>query len=64
MKGGGLNGKYVLNSTTVFDNNVTDYLYGSSLAAGASLDWFFAHQGKTNSDPVYHLVRGETVTKI
>ncbi len=59
-KGGGLNGAYVLNSTTVFNNGVTDYLYG-----GAGLDWFFAHlKGKKNVDKIYNLTSGEVVTSI
>jgi hypothetical protein len=59
-KGGGLNGSYVLNGTTVFDNSVTDYLYG-----GAGLDWFFARtKGKKNLDKIYNRTGGETVTSI
>ncbi len=59
-KGRGLNGTYVLNSTTVVENGVSDSLYG-----GAGLDWFFAHtKGKTNMDPVYNRTSGETVTSI
>jgi hypothetical protein len=59
-KGGGLNGAYVLNSTTVFDNGKTDLLYG-----GAGLDWFFAHtRGKKNADTISNLSSGETVTSI
>jgi hypothetical protein len=59
-KGGGLNGAYVLNSTTVFNNSATDNLYG-----GAGLDWFFAHRkGKTNLDRIYGLTSGKVVTPI
>jgi hypothetical protein len=59
-KGGGLNGSYVLNGTTVFDNSLTDYLYG-----GAGLDWFFARtKGKKNLDKIYNRTSGETVTSI
>jgi hypothetical protein len=59
-KGGGLNGSYLLNSTTVFNNNWSDSLYG-----GASLDWFFAStRGKKNADKIYNLASGETVTQI
>jgi hypothetical protein len=59
-KGGGLNGAYVLNSTTVFDNGVADYLYG-----GASQDWFFVHtKGRKNVDKIYGQTSGETLTNI
>jgi Ca2+-binding RTX toxin-like protein len=64
QNGGGLNGSYVLNSSTVFDNRVTDYLHGHSHASGAGLDWFFAHHSKTNGDQVYNLVSGEAATSI
>jgi ELWxxDGT repeat protein len=64
MKGGGLNGKYVLNSTTVLDDNATDRLYGYAPAVGAALDWFFAHHSRTNGDQVYNLVSGEVVTGV
>jgi Ca2+-binding RTX toxin-like protein len=64
QNGGGLNGSYVLNSTTVFDNSLTNYLYGYSLATGAGLDWFFAHHARTNGDQVYNQVNGEVGTKI
>jgi hypothetical protein len=63
--GGGLNGSYVLNTTTVFYNGVTDYLYGYSSASGNSLDWFFAHtKGKTNKDEIHNKTGGEVVTQI
>jgi hypothetical protein len=58
MNGGGLNGSYVLNGTTVFDDNAVDGLYG-----GAGLDWFFAHQGR-NNDQVIGRTSGEVVTGI
>jgi ELWxxDGT repeat protein len=62
---GGLNGSYFLNSsTTVFDDNAADQLYGYSQAAGNSLDLFFTHNGKRNGDKVYNLVSGEVVTRI
>ena len=61
---GGLNGSYFLNSSTVFSDGATDYLYGYSLASGNSLDWFFAHHAKTNGDKVFNLVSGEVVTRI
>jgi hypothetical protein len=59
-RGGGLNLSYDLNGATVFDNSVTDYLYG-----GAGLDWFFAHtKGRNNVDKIYNRTSGETVTNI
>jgi ELWxxDGT repeat protein len=59
IKGVGPNGAYALNSSTVFDNNVTDLLYG-----GAGTDWFFAHTKGQNQDKIYGLARGEVVTGI
>jgi ELWxxDGT repeat protein len=58
-KGVGPNGAYALNSTTVFDDNATDLLYG-----GAGLDWFFAHTKGKNQDKIYGLANGEVVTSI
>jgi hypothetical protein len=60
-RGGGLNGSYVLNSWTVSEPSVTDYLYG-----GAGLDWFFAQTNKANSNvaKIYNRTSGETVTNI
>jgi hypothetical protein len=59
-KGGGLNGSYVLNSSTVADDTATDALHG-----GAGLDWFFAHtKGKRNQDRIYGQTSGEVVTHI
>jgi ELWxxDGT repeat protein len=57
--GGGLNGAYLLNSTTVFDDNTVDVLYG-----GAGMDWFFAHQNGRNRDKVIGQTSGEVVTGI
>ena len=57
--GGGLNGSYVLNSTTVHDDNTTDVLYG-----GSGLDWFFAHIAKKNGDQVKNRTSGEVLTGI
>jgi hypothetical protein len=57
--GGGLNGSYLLNSSTVSDNGVSNPLYG-----GAGLDWFFAHTKGKNADKVYNLTSGEVVTQI
>jgi hypothetical protein len=61
---GGLNGSYFLNSSTVFNDSATDWLYGYSLATGDSLDWFFAHHARTNGDQVYNQVSGEVVTRL
>jgi hypothetical protein len=59
-RGGGLNGSYLLNGTTVSDNGVSDYLSG-----GVGMDWFFAHtKGRNNKDAVYGLTSGEVVTNI
>ena len=58
--GGGLNGSYVLNSTTVFDDGMPDYLYG-----GAGLDWYFAHtKEKYYGDKIFNKTGGEVVTQI
>ena len=35
--GGGLNGTYLLNTSTIYSNGLADNLYG-----GAGLDWYFA----------------------
>jgi hypothetical protein len=61
---GGLNGSYFLNSSTVFDDNAGDVLNGYSQAVGDSLDWFFAHHSRRNSDQVNNQVSGEVVTRI
>jgi ELWxxDGT repeat protein len=60
----GLNGSYFLNSNTVFDDNTKDVLNGYSLAVGDSLDWFFAHYARKNSDQVNNQVSGEVATSI
>jgi ELWxxDGT repeat protein len=60
----GLNGSYFLNSSTVFDDGAADQLHGYAQAAGAALDWFFAHHAKRNGDQVYNQVSGEVVTKL
>jgi hypothetical protein len=58
--GGGLNGSYVLNSTTVFDDGMPDYLYG-----GAGLDWYFAHtKEKYYGDKIFNKMGGEVVTQM
>jgi hypothetical protein len=63
LKGGsgGLNGSYVLTGATVFDDGVTDTLYGD-----AGLDWFFARlSGKTSQkDRVQDLGSGEVLTSL
>jgi Ca2+-binding RTX toxin-like protein len=56
---GGLNGSYLLNSTTVSDDIAIDALYG-----GAGLDWFFAHLSGKNKDKVSGQTRGEVITSI
>jgi hypothetical protein len=58
-QGGGLNGAYFLKSTTVFDDNAADLLYG-----GAGMDWFFAHKKGKNQDKVSGQTSGEVVTNI
>jgi ELWxxDGT repeat protein len=58
-KGGVLNGSYVLNSTTVFNNDAINVLYG-----GTGIDWFFAHLKGKNVDQVKNLNSGEVVTGI
>jgi ELWxxDGT repeat protein len=59
QNGGGLNGSYLLNSTTVSDDNATDVLNG-----GAGLDWFFAHTRGKKADQIVGLTSGEVVTGI
>jgi hypothetical protein len=58
---GGLNGSYALTTATVFDDGVTDALYGD-----AGLDWFFARvPGKApQKDRVGDLGGGETLTSL
>jgi hypothetical protein len=59
-KGVGPNSSYALNSKTVSQNSLSDYLYG-----GAGMDWFFANtRGKKNKDYIYNQKSGETVTQI
>jgi hypothetical protein len=55
--GGGLNGSYLLNASTVHDNGQTDTLLGTT---GSALDWFFA----AASDIVKNKKNGEVVTPI
>jgi Ca2+-binding RTX toxin-like protein len=49
----------VLNISTVFDNGVAD-----TLAGGAGLDWFFAHQTGSNQDVLQGWRGGEVITGI
>ena len=56
---GGLNGSYLLNGTTVFDDNTVDVLYG-----GAGVDWYFAHQKGKHRDKVIGQTSGEVITDI
>jgi ELWxxDGT repeat protein len=57
--GGGLNRSYILNGTTVFDDNTTDGLF-----AGPGMDWCFAHTRGKNTDRIYGQTSGEVVTQI
>jgi hypothetical protein len=56
--GGGLNGSYLLNTSTVHDNGQVDTLSG--ITAAAPLDWFFADA----TDIIKHKNSGEVVTMI
>jgi hypothetical protein len=56
--GGGLNGSYLLNSSTVHDNGQADTLSG--ITAGAPQDWFFAGA----SAIIKHNNPGEVITPI
>jgi Ca2+-binding RTX toxin-like protein len=55
--GGGLNGGYFLNTTTVHDEAAVDQLYGE-----AGIDWFFATTSGGNKDRVNDAVTGEVTT--
>ena len=55
--GGGLNGSYLLNTSTVHENGQVDTLFG---ATGAALDWFFAGL----SDVIKNKRSGEVQTAI
>src|SRR5262249_45117331 len=63
LKGGagGLNGSYVLTPATVFDDGVTDTLYGD-----AGLDWFFARVRGSSSqkDRLAHRTSSEGLTSL
>lgn len=56
--GGGLNGDYFLNASTVHDDNAIDQLYGD-----AGTDWFFAKVNGSNKDKV-NSAAGETITTL
>ena len=56
--GGGQNGSYLLNASTVHDNGQVDTLSG--FTATAPLDWFFA----SAADAKKHQNPGEVVTTI
>jgi Ca2+-binding RTX toxin-like protein len=51
---GGLNGPYVLNTTTVHDDGAPDTLYG-----GAGHDWFFVHLSGFAPDSIIFLRKGQ-----
>ena len=55
MHGGGLNGSYVLNSKTVFDDHATDILVGNR-----GLDWFIFSTG----DQILDQAAGEVATRV
>src|SRR5262249_50198502 len=54
--GGGLNGTSVLTASTVFDDGITDNLFGE-----AGLDWFFARGSGRPKDRVTDPSKGEVV---
>jgi phospholipase C len=56
---GGQNGSSVLNSATVFDDGMTDLLFG-----GSGQNWFFARRTGPNRDYLFGVKQGETVTDI
>jgi hypothetical protein len=58
--GGGLNGSYLLNASTVHDNGQTDTLFG--FPAAAPIDWFFA--SAANIPLFKHQNPGEAITTI
>jgi Ca2+-binding RTX toxin-like protein len=58
--GTGLNGPYLLNSTTVHDESMSDTLTG-----GSGTDWFFARtKAMSGKDTIADKARSETVTQI
>jgi hypothetical protein len=60
---GGLNGSYLLNTSTVSENGASDILNG-----GAGMDWFFADNSTskkdTTKDTINNQTTGEVVTSI
>jgi hypothetical protein len=61
--GGGLNGSYLLNTSTVHDNGQADTLSGFS--AAGPLDWFFASAANPLiADTIKHQNSGEVTTPI
>ena len=56
---GGLNGAYLLNATSVQNDNAADDLTG-----GAGLDWFFSLQSGANKDRVRDKASNETITAL
>ena len=59
LNGGGLNGSYVLNSTTVHDDAAVDYLYG-----GSGQDWFLYHPSAPSADVLKNKKGNEIATAI
>ena len=55
--GGGLNGSYRLNATTVHDDAAIDTLFGEG-----GLDWFFAKLSGSYKDEVKDKATGEVIT--
>jgi hypothetical protein len=61
MNGGGSNGTYVLNGSTVQDDHTVDTLAGGSgTRADSTFDWYVANQG----DTVTGNETGETITRL
>lgn len=57
--GGGLNGSYDLNDTTVHDDAAIDQLQGNG-----GTDWWFARVSGANADVILHKQKAEIVTSI
>ena len=56
--GGGLNGTWLLNASTVHDDGAADTLTGSTVA----FDWFFA--SASNQDTLKNRRTGEVITYV
>ncbi|HZY90888.1 MAG TPA: acid phosphatase [Gemmataceae bacterium] len=56
---GGLNGAYLLNTSTVHDDGATDVLVG-----GKGMDWFFARLSGKKRDFLFGVKPGEIVTDV